>query len=605
MKKMYMRSRSFFKNFIIISCILLTVTVWIIFSVYSMSVRTLEQEVKNLNMNLVYEYEKRIEEVLKQCNTLSSNLCVDPSIQIFFTNAKPEALFNNYYDEIAGKMKAYGLSYVDSVILYAPKYESVFSSDFSHSKTVSEMRESKELEDLSWMELIRETERTTTEFHIRSRADRWPYYLSVIKHYRSGSVDGVVIINIDLKKLFEYLTSDKNTTIKLYGIDHLGRVFLKEQKRELYVPVSELSDLKFYKPQETFNVINSEEGYAYAQVYSEKYKFTFATIMQVSDFLMNIEVERKHFLHIALGAAILVIAVACIYSRRLVRPIQSIKRLLRDPVMWNQERKRYDEDIQEIADQIISHLQSNTQLRDELDKRLDLLNRTQMQALQAQINPHFLFNTLNMISVMVESDCGDGYLGVELISALSDILRYSLEESKNVSIREEVEYAQKYLSILKYRYQGFEVVIDVKEGMYDYMIPRLVLQPLLENALQHGIAPCLPVRKGELRLCVTEVAYTYSIGKEAVSVCIDIEDNGIGMDEQKLRELRECINDHSDISTEHIGVSNVAQRFYLYFHNEQEFILESALGKGTHIRIVFPEIVNEESQEVASEAMAE
>ena len=144
---------------------------------------------------------------------------------------------------------------------------------------------------------------------------------------------------------------------------------------------------------------------------------------------------------------------------------------------------------------------------------------------------------------------------------------------------------------MQYRYEVFEVLMDVDEKLYDYAIPRLVLQPLVENALQHGLAACLSVRHGTLTLRVREIHHAYESGRELPSICIEIIDNGIGMDEKQLQELRSCIADHGEISRKHIGLSNVAQRFYLLFHNEQEITLESVFGQGTQIRIVFPAIL--------------
>ena len=110
---------------------------------------------------------------------------------------------------------------------------------------------------------------------------------------------------------------------------------------------------------------------------------------------------------------------------------------------------------------------------------------------------------------------------------------------------------------------------------------------MAENSLCHGIAARMSTMTGKIKIQIKEVMHTYENGKKVASVCIDVIDNGIGIDEGRLNELKKVIANHDTVSQKHIGLTNVAQKIYLVFHDEQEFIINSIFGKQTHVRMIF------------------
>lgn len=587
--KLEWKNKRLLKSFISIALVLFVIMAAVLSAVYDMSLEALEREVQGLSLNTAYDFLNRFEDTLSQCDRLAANLVSDTTVQRFFSVESPEALDSDFFQKLKGKVQPYGLSCVDSVILYAPDFDSVYiGSQFERAYTVSELRESDEVVDLSWLELLEDGERITTDFYIRAKADVWPYYISIIKHFRSRSMDGVAVVNIDLRSLYNQLMAPQNTELELYGIDGNGQVFLREKKQELFLDISSVAELSHFRPGEELSQIHREEGIAYAQAVSEKYGYTVVAVSRLDSYLRSLTRIHQRFLLWGIGALTLVILLALLYSVRLVRPIRTIQQVLEHPTDWQNNKNRHSREVRDIADEIVRALQFNSQLQNELSQRLDLLNRTQMLALQAQINPHFLFNTLNMICLMIERDCGDEYLGGQMIRSLSDILRYALTDRKLSTIREELEYAGKYLSILRQRYKNFEYTLEADPELEGCLIPKLVLQPLLENAIQHGFSDRMPEEKGVLSLKIHRELFAYGTGKPLPSVAIALTDNGIGIPPQRLEQIRKSIRDHNDISTAHIGLPNVAQRFYLCFQSEQSFRLESREGEGTRIDIRFP-----------------
>lgn len=565
--------------------------------VYQIFLRALEQEVQNMNQHTAHELTSRMEEVIEQSNRIAAEILADSDVHLFFTHYDPGVLLEDYYTQLEQHFRISGIDYIDSVILYAPRYERIiYGDDPEQVYRLSEAERLPELYDLSWLDSIPENERTATVLCTRAKCDRWPYYLSLVKRYRAGKIDGVAVVNIDLQKLHDHLVSNKTEMVQLYIVDEAQQVILMANKQTLYEPVENVPFLSNYQPQETFSQLqmSSQNSFAYTQEFSEEYGLTCVAITQIGDYMVRLSQLRSRFLAVITIAAIVVIVLGCAYSIRQNRPLQDIRHFLENTDQ-PKDTMEYQEEIRDIVDRIISHVQSNSQLRQELDSRMELLKDSQMIALQTQINPHFLFNTLNVISLMTESDCGDGHPAVQMLSELSEILRYSLSEAQNVRICEEIAYVKRYLYIMKYRYEDFQVSIQLEDGIKNYAIPKLVLQPLIENALQHGLINCPDGKTRILKVQARAITYTYQTGNTLRSICLDVIDNGSGMNEKKLAEIRASIASPSKISKSHIGLSNVAHRFYLLFYREHEFFLESEVNKGTSVRIIFPAIPPTES----------
>ena len=201
--------------------------------------------------------------------------------------------------------------------------------------------------------------------------------------------------------------------------------------------------------------------------------------------------------------------------------------------------------------------------------------KSELRALQAQINPHFLYNTLDSIIWMSEAGQNDEV--VEMTSALAKLLRQSISnDNEQVELVQEMEYVRNYLTIQKMRYQDkLEYDIAIEPMVSHVQIVKLVLQPIVENAIYHGIK--YKESKGNLWI------RAYADGKD---VCIAVEDDGIGMDDSVLG----TIFDEKEKSRKQngVGVSNVQKRLKLYYGEEYGIIYESRPGEGTRAVIRIP-----------------
>lgn len=215
-----------------------------------------------------------------------------------------------------------------------------------------------------------------------------------------------------------------------------------------------------------------------------------------------------------------------------------------------------------------------------------LLEQANFMALQAQVNPHFLFNTLNSVSRTVTLERNDD--AVAMIDALAGLLRYNLADaSVPATLGSELDIAQRYVLIQQFRFA------ERVQAVYDYdlseigkvLIPRFTLQPIIENAVIHGLEPKLT--PGLLRI---------SIHREEEICVISIIDDGVGMSEEKLEQVTQGTGLGRVGHTSSIGVNNTRKRLEVFTHDKTCFSMTSEIGKGTcvHLRVPFQTESNNE-----------
>lgn len=203
-------------------------------------------------------------------------------------------------------------------------------------------------------------------------------------------------------------------------------------------------------------------------------------------------------------------------------------------------------------------------------------NKAELKALQNQINPHFLYNTLDSIIYLIDE--GKNEQAEEMIVALSRFFRISISKGKNIiPVKSELEHVQYYLQIQKVRFGStFVYSIDAEKEVYDYYVIKLILQPIVENAIVHGI--------GENTTEPASIDIRAYVKDEFLY--FEIEDSGYGMLPEKIEEIYASFKD----KTVHngVGLSNVYQRIKIYYGEQSDIKIESEPDKGSKITIIIP-----------------
>lgn len=213
------------------------------------------------------------------------------------------------------------------------------------------------------------------------------------------------------------------------------------------------------------------------------------------------------------------------------------------------------------------------------------LRKTELKALQAQINPHFLYNTLDSIQWMCEQ--GKTKDAAEMVRALARLFRISISRGRElITIKEELQHAENYLIIQSYRYRSqFSYTIDASDELMDCLCNKITIQPLIENAIYHGIDRM--VDEGEIIITVKPA-------EDDDDILITVSDNGVGMTKEQCGKI--LAKDRSDSGG--IGVKNVNDRLKIYFGKKYGLSIESELDVGTTVTVRIPKIDKEAQNEL-------
>jgi two-component system sensor histidine kinase YesM len=233
---------------------------------------------------------------------------------------------------------------------------------------------------------------------------------------------------------------------------------------------------------------------------------------------------------------ILALAVSYLLSKNMIKPIVKLKEIFQKQAIDTLGEKVNEDhytSYSELAEVYKDYNIMNEKLRDSMHELIESRNheiKARMSALQAQTNPHFFYNTLSSIIVLSENGQNDEI--VQLCRNLTKLMRYITDNYvTKVKIKEELEYVQKYLYCMKVRYQSsLEFEYDIDKKLYDITIPKLVIQPLVENAIKHG-TDCLPPWKIKITGKILASGWT-----------LNVSDSGNGFNPETLRNLKEKMN---------------------------------------------------------------
>ena len=310
------------------------------------------------------------------------------------------------------------------------------------------------------------------------------------------------------------------------------------------------------------------------------------SVMPMEKFLGDFSRTRTMAVMIIIVAILVMIFANQFVAVRVAKPLRNLEDSLTG-IGMDREPQIYiggPPEIQHLGETIRSMVEQLRQLTDDIVREQEEKRKSELDALQSQINPHFLYNTLDSIMWMIEAEKYDD--AISMVQALSRLFRISLSKGKNIiTVGEELQHAKNYLDIQKYRYKNkFTSYVEIEEGIEKYKTIKLIIQPLIENAIYYG----MEYMDGDGEIYVR--AYT----KEE-DLFIEVEDNGLGMQKAQVESL---LTDGTRIRSKGsgIGIRNVHQRIQLYFGTEYGLEILSEPDEGTMVRIHLPKTENVEEK---------
>ena len=391
---------------------------------------------------------------------------------------------------------------------------------------------------------------------------------------------GILIIRMDPEKLFDE-SSDQRLINKydsnLAILSENGLIYQRYNQLDSSELASEMDEKAGY-------FISNIKGrkYLVAYITSRSTGWKFANIIPYSSILKNIKTVRITLVLVYIVIFILVFYLSLLFAKGITKPL---KRLTDE--MKLVEEGRFDEiapvDITTVkqGDEIAQlerdfHLmvqKINSLIKDNYLKQI-AVKESEFKALQAQINPHFLYNTLDSINWLAKIN--KQHQIATMVKALGNLLRNSISiKSEVISLGNEINILEDYITIQKCRYEErLDFSIDISQEYWQYMIPKLSIQPLVENSIKHGLEKILGVCK------IRVWAESSENGLE-----IWVQDNGPGMDKDFLAKLNK-----GEIKPRGsgIGIKNIDDRIKIIFGREYGIKIDSILGQGTKVCIFIP-----------------
>ena len=413
----------------------------------------------------------------------------------------------------------------------------------------------------------------------------YPWVVTIISELDTQSAEEWVALDISCTNISSYING--------IGIGQRGYCFLIDANGNLvYHPQQQLiySELK----SENIQLIaglqdgSSVQGSViYTVQILENAPWKVVGVSFVDELISN---GVNEVMRILLPTAALILAamlmIGIILSHLLSRPIHALagamEQFERDADHFTYKSVGGAQEVRMLSDSFDHMVSQIQQLMENAREEEINLRKTELRALQAQINPHFLYNTLDSISWMCEQ--GKNTEAVHMVNALATLFRISISRGHElIPIRNELQHAESYLKIQSFRYKNqFTYSFEADEACLDYLCNKITLQPIIENAIYHGINGL-----------VDEGNILVTVKSDGGDIIFTVEDNGMGMDEEQIKAIMS--KERSDQAG--IGIKNVNDRLKIYFGSIYGIQIHSVPDEGTKVYIRMPKVREEAEYE--------
>lgn len=439
-----------------------------------------------------------------------------------------------------------------------------------------------------WINTYRSTRLPFIMFPRKLHSDHYDTIFTVQEIYNSaGVVVGIFAIQMNYSE-FQNLVkqSFEEESAKIYIVSDIGLILYSNDSSRINTIAFEHPVIypAFQATQQTSESSLFWKNYIISVARSNNSKLLLMAFYDKDQMMGNYDLLKNM---IELGSiTVLVAAIICslFIAFDHYRSVSNVLKVIKNPansaaLKYN---SKFNNEISYIIHFLISSADQKHQLNDALTQKIKQLQQAQLCELQAQINPHFIFNTLQSINLSILRETHQDTPSTKMISLFSELLR-SVYDTDHIMVPmgEEVENIKKFIEIQSMRYKGrLHVKYEIDDSCLSFYTLKMIFQPLVENCIVHGFRSSNQEWELSIR-CTVEKGY----------LVINIADNGNGISIEQLKKIRERIQS-TDIYGQNIGISNVSQRLKLLFDDDYLICIDSKLGQGTSITIRHPATTN-------------
>ena len=563
--KLY-KTNSLFVRDLIFAILMVAIPFFIIsMAFYNKAKNSLERQIEESNSANLLRCVEIVDTLVSDTNTLAAYMSMDNNVNFFAWGG-----FGADTDTITATLRQLTLTrkYIDSFYIYSEPSDTLITSSNIVSK--SEIKDKNMLDDY----YNPDNDRFSSTVSLRLKNEKYPYFITITQPLLSADKSkksGAIIINISLEKLLNMLGRENgndnflildsnNTVICANDYTMLGISFKANYK----------PDKSIYSDIDGKNIVSlclskQFSGWSYA--------LTLPINTYIDEFSSLFYNTKSVILFVLVFGIMLAISIAA----KSFGVIQSITAVFeKNGIYQNQNTKKMDE-LDFIISNIISQFEMNQSMRREFLEQYNELQKAQTAALQAQITPHFLRNTLEVINLKAFELLHGKNPVSDMLIILGKMTNSFIESGDYlISIGKEIEYSMIYISLLNIRYEKqFNIQLEIDDNIKSYHMLKLSLQPIIENAVFHGIK-----NKPDGIIKITAEEYDDYL-------TIDIDDNGPGLSEYESEQVNSNILNPSE-NHESIGLYNINRRISIVFGSDYGLkLLKSPLG-GLKVRMTFP-----------------
>lgn len=564
----------FLRTFLFITA--LTVIPFIALSImfYSNTLKNIREEITLENSYIFDNSVNIIDRTLMEVDTLSSSLASNESTQLYTINN----VSTDSFKTISRLAKTLPIiyRYIDSIYIYSEPTDTVIMDNNSIPLS--------DLSDTDWINAYRAVTSPKGTIIPRSKNNVYPQLITIIKPiYVADEKKGAIIMNINAQSIYNSM---------LYQQYKDGRLFFLVNADNKIIISSELSYFNTYPDDIGLNTLTiksnpknsvyeiNDKNYVVLSGDSTISDYKYISAYPLELYEHKLSTMKLQIIGILLLLMIIIFILAYVASVRSYSPLNEIISFLDNsqPPADSIEEEDKNE-LMYIINSIQTHINDKTKMAEILEERMKLLRKSQYDMLQTQINPHFLYNTLETINWMAYNMSNSENPVSKSLINLASFFRNTLTSGYFVSIENEIKYTNEYVNILALRYGDlFDIEWDIDESILSYTIIKICLQPIIENAVYHGIKQ--KNDKGLIKikgLC------------DDNNIILIVSDDGVGIEKDDLDELNKTLSETSFTNEKsHIGLSNVNQRIKIIFGDSYGIHVESTVGVGTDVYVTIP-----------------
>lgn len=537
------------------------------------STKSLQMEYTSYSELQTERISDQLDENFRSYSRVASLLSLDSYVRIYLFNENADTLFPDIYTTISNQLYSYreGFPAIDSIYLFPASKKEFFRAGAQRPEGYSNF------DDSTCLEIHEAPDKLT--LIPREKDGIYPYLMSIyLPVYESGQ-KSLIVMNINISDISLLHENQTDSLQRIYIVSDDSQILYRSGQRDIPEPLSCVPELENFDPNtEIFSkYVSGETSYIYTQQHSGRYPWFYITVTTPQSYIgkaFNLFDAILSFLPWIILASIAIIIWLVFVT---THPIRTITDFLDNPLLELPDNIS-EPQTRNIIRQFVNYAQTNKSLSEELEKQLAQRNQATYYALQAQINPHFLLNTLNLIRNIEIQTLGYEHEAPEMTLTLSNLVRYALDSANLVPLQTEFYYMKLYWKVLDYRYQNkLHIEVELDDLASELLVPKLILQPLIENAVFHGCSPALESHNTvRIQAVTTDQQCT-----------LRVQDNGIGIAPEKMAELKK-LNNMTTIPSDSIGFANVIYRMYLTYGEQFHFNIESTPNEGTCIELIFP-----------------